>query len=556
MLRQLIIENFVLIEKAEIEFGPGLTVITGETGAGKSLVVKALKLILGAKGEKRLIGNFGKKAVIQALFDMPKALSEFFEERGMDVSDELILRRIISPDGKSRIFINGVLSTVQDLKSISPYLISISSQHEFQKLGDPENHKRWLDEFGRIELFELKGLFHETKKEEEALSRLLKLRSRESEKRLELERDARLIDELALKEGEEEELIREREILRETERIKRLGNELYRHLDGEKGSVLERLSECKILLDRLSGIDEGLRSLFERLESLFIECQDIFLSIKDYLYDLPQDNSRLRKVDERLFKIRELKRRFGPEIEDIFSYRNKIERELKGLDELSQRIENQKKRVKGLQERLLELSKKISKRRHEVSRDFSSFVLRELKGLNLPNASFEARVISPPTPEPSDCGPKGFDEVVFYFSANPGRRMEPVSKVASGGELSRILLALKVVLGRTTEHETVIFDEIDTGLGGEVAENIGKKLKKIGESSQVIAITHFPQIAALSKGHIQVEKILGGKETKTLVRSLSREEERVQEIVRMLGGETKKAKEYAKEMLGPFFRRA
>lgn len=555
MLRELFIENFVLIDRVSLHLCPGFTVITGDTGAGKSLLVKAFKLLLGARGETRLVGEGGKNATIQAVFDVNGPVQDFLDQRGIDHDGELIVRRIIAKDGKGQIYINSVRCTLGDLKSLSNHLISIAGQHEFQKLLDKDIHLRWLDEFGDISVSQLSSRLSEVKGLQKRLSLLVERRSRLKERREELLEEAKVIDEINPTLHEEDELSEELKVLRQTEKMRSLGQELYQLLYGDRHSVVEGLDEAKRLMDKMVSIDVKLQELGSRMESLALEADDIAASIRDYLFDLPVDDSRLRVVEERLFQLRSLRKRFGPSIEDVIAYRRSIEEELSQMEDIDQEIEDLEKELKEKQGELIKEATLVSEKRKEAATRFQALVEKELRELNLPKASFQVEVKTPERLEVEYIGARGMDSVTFVFSANPGQAPQPLSQVASGGELSRILLAIKVVMGGLAGSETLIFDEIDSGLGGEVAEKVGKKLKAIANKAQVIAITHFPQIASLAHCHIVVEKEQSESHTVSKMYPVEGQK-RVIEIARMLGGDGAKAKEYAKELLGPVFRGA
>ncbi len=555
MLRQVIIDNFALINRAEMDFTKGLNVITGESGAGKSLFIKALNIILGTRAETRLIGPFGKKSTIQALFEIDKEPKNFFKDRDIEFDGELILRRVISSDGRGKIFINGVLSTLSDLKQLTKDLIGIASQHEFHALLNKSAQRVMLDTYAEVCLENLKNIYNETKELKVKLNEFLKKKEHQQERKEELIEEVKLIDEISPQEGEEERLLEEKQLLKSTEKLRALGTQTYKILYEERGNIIEKLSECRGLLDRLSGLDQSLEPLSKQISSVEIELNDISSQLRDYLFDLPVDDSKLRQVEERLYKIRQLKRRFGPTIKDVLNYRENLEQELKEIDELDDLIISISKELKKKEERLLKEAITIRKKREKAASILSDKIRKELFDLNLKTSKFEIRLKGPKEPLPEDVTPYGTEEIEFYFSANPGRPLEPISKIASGGELSRILLAIKVVLGQKSGNETIVFDEIDTGLGGEIAEKVGKKLKEISKNSQVIAITHFPQIASLADKHIQVKKIQKENQIQSEFKVLSLDE-RLDELVRMLGEERESARKYAQEMLGPLFRRS
>ncbi len=555
MLKALIIKNFVLIDKAEIDFHPGFTAITGDTGAGKSLLLKAFMILLGSRGDAKLIGDDGKIATVQAVFDVNPQVERFLEERGIENDEELIVRRVLSRDGKNRVFLNGVLSTLQDLRTLSSTLVSLAGQHEFQRLLGSEEQREWLDEFAGISCDKLSSLTKDYSRLKAELKRLQAKRKEQHSKKERLQEDAALIDSVKPRPGEEDELLEERKLLKQTEKIRGLGQEIYQKLYGERASAIELLSECQRLLDKMASIDSRLEALSEQMSSIVHEADDVAASIRDYIYDLPLDDSRLQAVEDRLFQLKGLRKRFGPSLEDVIEYRSQIDKELSALEDLDTKIEDVEKRLRQQEAQVMEEALKVSKKRKEAAAVFAKKVKEQLKDLHLSKAQFEVDVQAPSLPSVKDVKACGLDKVTFLFCANPGRTLQPLSEVASGGELSRVLLAIKVVMGRLQGNETLFFDEIDAGLGGEVAERVGAKLRAISDWAQVIAITHFPQIAAQAHNQLVVKKEQVDGRTVSSVCHVQGEA-RVEEIARMLGGDSGKAKEYAKELLGPIFRGA
>ncbi len=554
MLRELVIENFVLIDRVEVLFVPGFTVVTGDTGAGKTLLIKAFKVLLGARGQSRFVGGNGRHASIQAVFEAGSGVRRFLRERGIECGEELILRRIISSDGKNRVFINGVISTIADLRSLSLNLMSLAGQHEFQKLLRQDIHRSWLDGFACISTKGLGSILSEVRCLRNRLESLVEKQAELEERREGLERDAGVIDGINPRIDEEDRLVEERRVLRQSEKMRVLGQELFQRLYGDRDSILEGLSACRRLIGKLSSIDQSLESLCSQIESVISETDDIASSIRDYLYNLPMDDSRLHQVEERLFQLRGLKKRFGPGVEDVLEYRDRIDVELSMMENLEGQVREVERILFQKERDLIAKALEISGRRKEAAILFQEKVQAQLGDLGLGKARFQVQVESPREPSVKAIGERGMDRVTFLFSANPGQGLKPLTEVASGGELSRLLLAIKVVLGTMQGSETMVFDEIDSGLGGEVAEKVGRKLLAISETAQVIAISHFPQIAALAHSHVVVRKEQGESQTTSEIFRVEGSE-RVVEIARMLGGESGKAREYAKELLGPVFRR-
>ncbi len=555
MLSELILENFILTERATFSFGPGFTVITGATGAGKSLFVKAMKLILGGRADTSVLRHGAGQAAVQALFEIPEEFRKTMLDHGIETGGELIIRRVIPAGGRGRIFVNGCLVTLQQLRRLTGGLAGIAGQHEFQNLLKREKHLEMMDEFGGLgqERSRLSRRYAETADLRKRLRNLTEKHAKWKDEKDRILREQQRIDEIKPKEHEEDDLLRQRAVLKSSSELRSLGEEAYQKLYSSRGSITEELSFCRGSVEKMADLDSNLGPLRQQIDSITYQAEDLAISLRDYLHSLPLDLSRLDRIEERLFKLQELKKRFGPEISDVLSYRRGLEERLAQFDGLEQEIGAAAKRLEAAEKRLCGEAKELSRKRKGLCRSMEQAVLKELSALNLKRAAFKVEIESPDDMVPEAVGLRGADQVEFLFSANPGQPLRPLVRVASGGELSRILLALKTITGGRDLEETLIFDEIDAGLGGEVAENVGKKLRKMGEDNQVIAITHFPQIAAMGQGHLVVEKREKDGGTVTEVRGISAEA-RLGEIVRMLGGETETAKRYAHELLGSVLR--
>ena len=557
MLLELSIENFVLIEKAVLEFSSGFNVITGETGAGKSLAVQALKLLLGARAESRLVRPGAKQAVVQAMFTLDDRTAGLLDDRGIDAGEELIVRRIIPVSGKGgRIYINGALVSLADLREITADLVSISSQHEYQTLLRQGSHRVWLDRFAGIEaeVEETARLHSELGRISTELERLLQKREELADERERLHHEAELIDSVDPSPGEVDEIEQELAVLRSAKDLRLRGENIYTMIYAGKGSVTEVLSEGEQELERMTRMDSRLDKSLEDMQSLRFQAEELAWRIRDYVQELPSDLTRLEQLEERLYAIRQLERRFGPSTEDVLNYRRELEKRLEQASNLSDRIAEAETALDDVSRRLIRQATLVSKLRQQAASELASSVLAELKDLKLDKTSFTVNVSCPDEPDAADAGPAGFDTVNFLFSANIGQEAAPLSRIASGGELSRVMLALKAVLARKSGIETVIFDELDSGISGEVADMVGAKLAKLAEHGQVIAITHYPQIAAAARLHITVIKNVENGLTTTVMKELE-EEERIDEIARMLGGGTEDARAWAARLLGPVFRR-
>ena len=556
MLLELSIENFVLIKRATLNFSQDFSVITGETGAGKSLAVQALKLILGARADTRQVRPGEKQAVIQGLFTGSPRIDRLLEERGIEPGDELIVRRIIPSSGKGgRIYINGSLGSLQDLREITSDLVSISSQHEYQTLLRKGSHRLWLDRFAGLEpeVSRLSDIYSSLSEKERRLHEMIMAQEGQADEEERLRHEADTIDAVQPVPGEVEEIEQELSVLRSAKELRLRGENVYSMLYAGKGSVLEIFPEAERELERMARADARLDKALEELQSVRFQTEEIAWQVRDYLQALPADMSRLEQLEDRLYALRQLKRRFGPGIEEVLAYRQEIDQRLADVSDISHRIKALKEETAELGVRLLDEAAAISKRRLKAAGELSEAVRKELADLKLKGTDFVVSVEHPDTPAVRDMSPSGFDTVSFLFSANAGQEPAPLSRIASGGELSRVMLALKAVLARKSGIETVIFDELDAGISGEVADMVGRKLKNLSLHGQVIAISHYPQIAAAAGLHISVEKGLEGNTTVTGMKELQ-EEERVEEIARMLGGGTEDARAWAARLLGPVLR--
>ncbi|HID96727.1 MAG TPA: DNA repair protein RecN [Thermodesulfobacteriaceae bacterium] len=549
MLLELGIENFVLVKKAFVTLAGGLTVLTGETGAGKSLVVQALKLVLGARADSRQIRSGEEQATVQAVFAVGPDVRERLDSMGIQCDDELVIRRIIPVSARGRIYVNGAIVTLQDLKQITSRLVSMAGQHSYQELLRQSSHRHWLDRYAGLEkeTAEFGSLFARVRGLGAALEDLITRKQSAEEERERLEREASAIDSVAPEPGEDERLGRELKVLKASEALRELGEACYRRLYSKRGSVQEQLSECRSELERMADLDGDLGDILRELESAAYQLEESAFSIRDYLHRLPSDLSLLEKTEERLFQIRSLKRRFGPGIRDVLAYRDEIEGKIAGLDNLTGRMGELKRELEEEENLLLDLAGRLSERRRRAAAELADAVKEQLAPLKLEKADFAVEVERPDNPEVSHIGEYGFDQVKFLFRPNVGEPLRPLASIASGGELSRVMLALRACFAGRSGTETIVFDEIDAGIGGEAAAMVGEKLGSLSSHGQVIAVTHFPQIAARADCHLLVRKKVRRGRTVTGIRQLEGTE-KMEELARMLGGDRDAAMVYAREL--------
>ena len=552
MLRLLRIRNLALIRELEIEFGRGLNILTGETGSGKSIVVDALGLVLGARASQELIRADCDSAVVEGLFEIDgcRPAAALLADAGFEAEDDaLLIRREIAASGRSRIFVNNNLSTLSFLKSLGAKLADIHGQQDQQALLDLQTHLCWLDEFGgngefcavsrdrfRAVRETAKFIYEIENNEQERLRRIDILRFQIDE-----------IEKVNPLPGEKEELEKERDVLANRERIIGLTTEAYALLYDSEASVLGNLSHIGKICRELRGFDPDWDARLNIIEDCRCQLEDIAYAARDYA-DGDFSAERLEAVHERLDALGKLIRKYGTSCEEVANYGKKCAEELDALleasesaDRLAERFENE---LKSYEECALRLSEK----RGEDALRFERAIRDEFDALAMERMELRVKFHQadgkPETGNskgriPAGYGQSGMDRVEFLIAPNKGEDMRPLAKIASGGELSRLMLAIKSLCGRESEDEdrTLVFDEVDSGVGGRVAEAVGKRLKAIAANSQVLCVTHLAQVAAFGGRHFNVSKEVVGERTETMVRRLEGTEQ-TDEIARMLGGET------------------
>jgi DNA repair protein RecN (Recombination protein N) len=555
MLRELSIKNLAIIDELTTSFTEGLNVISGETGAGKSIIMGALSLLLGERASNDLIRSSENSAEVEALFDIRKenGIREKLDSMGLYDGNELLMKRTVSRSGKNRVYINGSPATLGMLSSLSEFLVNICGQHEHQVILDADNHIDILDEFGDLVPLrtEYSGLYTEY---QVLLRRLeeLKTVNREKGEREELLRfQLKEIQESDLRIGEDAELQSERKVLINAQKLKEYAEEAYDILYGREGSVLEELVRTVKNLKEIKTIDTGLDVSDEEMESVELGLEEIAYALRDYKKGIVFSPERLEEIDDRLEYLGRLKRKYGGEIGHILEREKDIEEELGLISSMEEEIQRISGEISEKQESVLQKASELSGKRRDAARVLEKEVEREIHSMMMNNTGFEVRFLqSPKESDVSSLNPKGIDALEYYLSTNIGEDMKPLNKIASGGELSRIVLAMKKVLATTASVGTVVFDEVDSGIGGAAAEAVGEKLKDVSGHHQVICITHLPQIACFGTTHFRVSKEVNKGRTNAGICFLN-ESERVDEITRMLGGLeiTEKTREHAREML-------
>jgi DNA repair protein RecN (Recombination protein N) len=561
MLLELHIENLAIIDHLRIDFNQGLNVLTGETGAGKSIILNALNLILGDRIKDDIIRSHEEEGVVEALFDISTKplIRQWLGEKGIDADDTLVIKRVISRKDKTKIYINGNLATLHMASLIGEELLNIYGQHQHQDLRKVENHLEILDEFG--ELLPLKTEFQEAFKEQRGIERRLQGLKDEKE-RGEHERDLwafqlKEIEAAHLIPGEEEELKQERHLLKNAQRLMQLAGSSERLLYSEAGSVTEKLGMVERDVEALAELDPSCSSLKEAISSALLQVEEASGELKGYLAKIDLDPNRLEEIEVRFDELQRLKRKYkSSTVEEILAYKEQIERGVQGTADLEAEIAQLEKKKREDEGKVRDLAERLSQRRAEAAQVLKREIEAELATLAMERTTFEVRMkelsAGRDTVEVDDLiiGPRGAEEAEFLISPNIGEEPRPLSKIASGGELSRIMLAIKKILTKGLEEQTLVFDEVDAGIGGQTAEVVGHTLRDLARYHQILCVTHLPQIAAFGQTHYQVSKREDQGRTMTSVEKL-RGEMVVDEIARMLGGtgESPVSKTHAHEML-------
>jgi DNA repair protein RecN (Recombination protein N) len=557
VLRELRIENLLLIERAELRLGEGLNAITGETGAGKTVLAHALDLLMGGKARPQIVRPGAKEAWVEGVFDLPEGLlgePEMAEiaELLPEGSDEVVLGRRVSASGRTSAFMAGRAAAAGDLKSLGGRLLAFYGQHEHRKLTISSAQMEVLDGFAGVGHLEVRRLYREAHREYGALvAELEELRGREGSR----ERDIDLfryelseIEEVAPDSTEEAELGAERERLRHAERLREAAAGAYAGvagIDEDGGGAASALAIAETLLQGAGGVDAGLDSLSERLSALVVELGDVASELRDYAEGLEADPGRLTTVEERLESLDRLKRKHGGSVGSVLAHAERCREEIRRLEGSEERAAEAEAALGEAERRREELGARLSKGRAKAAGPLEKEVAKELEGLAMPGATLEVVLET----HPEGFGVGGRETVELRVAPNPGISPAPLRDAASGGELSRVMLALSG-LSEGGGAGTLVFDEIDAGVGGKTARIVGERLRALGEGRQVICITHLPQVASLAATHFRLEKDIARKRATATVQRLDGEGV-VEEIRRMLGGERfdEAATRHARELL-------
>ncbi|MBI5787416.1 MAG: DNA repair protein RecN [Candidatus Schekmanbacteria bacterium] len=556
MLRELRIKNFAVIDQLTVEFAPGFNVISGETGSGKSMIITALEFVLGAKASSEYIRSGMAQMIIEAVFHLPEqSLQEKLDKFGISGSDEntLILRRRLNQQGKSSCYANDCFISLATLNDIGQDLVDIHGQHQHQLLLRQEKHIDFLDGFAGLltQRNQLADLYQEWQEVLRQLSRLKQQKDQQSMKKALLTFQVQEIEQANLQPGEEERLKTERNLLNNANKILESGHWIYQALYESEGAVSEALSGVENKLRDLSRIDPELAPLEESSQALKYQVADLASAINDYLSQIEYNPERLNQVEERLMLIDTLKRKYGPGIGQILDFQQKITSDLEQISHQDHDLIDLERKQKALAEILNHMATEFSQIRRKKTLDLEAKLEAELMQLGMLQAMIKVQFSPQTGDDPAYQGnAQGLDNVEFLFSANPGEEPKPLAKVASGGELSRIMLVLKSLISNPDQTGSLVFDEVDTGISGRVAEVVGQKLKQSASCQQIICITHLPQIAALADQHFVVQKAVNQGQTFTGIIKLDLDA-RIKELARMLAGSqiTASALTHAEKML-------
>ncbi|HKT13117.1 MAG TPA: DNA repair protein RecN [Terriglobia bacterium] len=552
MLHEIRIQNYAVIDDLTVEFHPGLNLLSGETGSGKSIVVGALGLALGGRAAIDVIRTGCDRATITAVFRSPEqpAWRQWAEQLGLEEmeGEEVIFRRMIYSNGRSRLLLNDQAVTVSAAKALADLLVEVHGQNEQITLFSPESQLELLDRFTGTE--ELRGQVAELHAHRRKIETELESLSQNEQDRLRtidlLSFQLRELEQADLEPGEDERLNEEKHVLAHREKIQSAVAAAYAALYDDENSACERVGIAGRAIEDLRAFESSFEAQSAVLREAKAQLEEVSLTLRDYVKNLDASPHRLEEVEDRLALLDRIKRKYGKTIEEAITYRERIRQQLSGFENSDERREELLRELKQSAARYRKAAEQLSQKRHEAAARLETLVRKELAGLSMEKARFAVRFETAVEAEGPAAGPNGIDSIEFLISPNPGEDLRPLGRIASGGELSRIMLALKAVLGterlaggngaEKATGPTFIFDEVDTGIGGRVAETVGQRLKRLAQTAQVICVTHLAQIACFADHHYYVEKYERGGRSHTSVRHLSNDKERAGELARMLSG--------------------
>lgn len=561
MLIELRLENYAVIDSLVVEFASGLNLLTGETGAGKSILIDALSLLLGEKASSDVIRSGAEKAVISAVFEFEsKPVDQVLEDNGLDAEDaSLILRREISAGGKGRVFVNNQPATVAVLRQLAPHLATIHAQNETLMMFDAAARLGLLDAYAVTDLEGTAEAFLQWKA---IASRIEELQRNEQDRLRLLDLwtfQKKEIEDAKLQAGEDESLEAEKRVLANAEKIYSSAMQAFDLLYEGPASTSASLRSAQKHLEELSRFEPKFQEAFGALESARISVEDVGASLRDYAGGIEASPEHLAEVEDRLAMLDRLKRKYGPTLDDVLRLGEEVRQKLSAMENKDETLRQLQGELSKAAEQYLKSARTISKKRYEAARKLEKLVESEINDLAM-KSKFQIEVSG--TDEEGNWSASGFDHVTYLISTNPGEPLRPLEEIASGGELSRVMLALKASVeaggtargqkrtGVSALHKTLVFDEIDTGIGGRAAEAVGKKLKALSRTNQLLCVTHLPQIATFADHHYLIEKKIAGGRTKTTVRPITGEE-RTEEVARMLSGAklTETSRKHAEQMI-------
>ena len=550
MLLEISIKNFAIIEAISLNFEKGMTVLTGETGAGKSIIIDAMNMMLGARATTDVIRHGAPKAEIEGLFSVENshALQMIFDEQGIELGDEIIIRREILQNGRSVSRVNGQMVNLSVLRSIGQYLVDIHGQHDQEELMRPQLHIQMLDGFGDAGFLELKQAYQTNFDAYRKMRKqLLEIKKNQEEHRARIEMlefQMAEIESASLQPGEDLKLNQERDKLLNHKNIADTLTNAYTMLDNEEFSSLANVRSAMNDMESLEEYDVEYREISTSLSESYYVLEDVTKRLEDIIESLDFDGNRLMQIESRLDLLHAITRKYGGNVDDVLMYFAKITEEYNLLTGNHLSSDDMEAELKKLEVSLVDLASKLASARHNLAQQLEIEIQQELKELYMDKARFQVQFTK------GKFTREGNESVEFYISTNPGEDFKPLVKVASGGELSRLMLAIKSAFSRKEGKTSIVFDEVDTGVSGRVAQAIAQKIHKIGQHGQVLAISHLPQVIAIADYQFFIEKISNDHSTVSTVRLLT-VEERVEEVAKMLAGEnvTEAALSQARELL-------
>ena len=551
MLRELRLNNLAIIKKLDLEFNDKFIALTGETGAGKSIILNGISLLIGERSHTDMIRNGAQSLFAEGVFELNENQKKRLNELGFEIEDdELIITRYFDRNAKSKITVNGSRMTLSRLKELMVNIIDLVGQHEHQFLLNSEYHlhllDRFLDDGGKILSRRIRENVNKIKKLNLQIGNIEEEKTRIAEKKDILEFQLNEINSLELKENEDNELEEEYKILFNAGKINEKLEETSQFLKEGEFSILTALGRAKRNLEQLSDLSESYNELYEKIESVLYEVEEISYSVDNFAGDVEIDDKKLEKIVERIDNINKLKLKYGSTIAEILEYRDKIEKDLSLVNFENEELENLKTEKNKLVDQYFQDSEKLSEIRMKIAENLQNTVDVQLDDLNMENAKFKVEIR-----KTQEITMHGTDNAEFMIATNVGETFKPLAKIASGGEISRIMLALKTVFSAVDNISVLIFDEIDTGISGETVRRVAEKLRELSRNTQIICVTHSPQIAGRAQQQFFIKKEIENNFTETKVHELNTEE-RIREIARIISGDniTEASINHAKEIMG------